>query len=178
MINILYICNSKSSNVGSSGIDFNLLILQSFRVLYETRQVHLMGRIMAIDYGKKRTGLAVSDPERIIASPLTTVDTPKLMDYLKTYCQQEPVDVFVVGEAKHLNNTPSESAQYIEPFVVSLKNAFPDKEVARLDERFTSKIAFQAMIDGGLKKKQRQNKGLIDTISATVILQDYMRAIH
>lgn len=159
MILILYFCND------------------NFYVIF-INILCIMGRIMAIDYGKKRTGLAVTDPERIIASPLTTVDTPRLMDFLKNYCLQENVDVFVVGEAKHLNNTPSESAQYIEPFVALLKATFPDKEVARLDERFTSKIAFQAMIDGGLKKKQRQNKGLIDTISATVILQDYMRAIH
>ena len=94
-----------------------------------------MGRIMAIDYGKKRTGLAVSDPERIIASPLTTVDTPKLMDYLKTYCQQEPVDVFVVGEAKHLNNTPSESAQYIEPFVETRHFFVGESGFKRIDKR-------------------------------------------
>lgn len=136
-----------------------------------------MGRIMAIDYGRKRTGLAVTDPERIIATGLTTVETPQLLAFLKDYCRCEQVDVFVVGEAKHLNNTPSESAQYIEPFVKQLAETFPDKPVRRIDERFTSKIAFQAMIDGGLKKKQRQNKALIDTISATVILQDYMKVI-
>lgn len=133
-----------------------------------------MGRILAIDYGIKRTGLAVTDSERIIARGLTTVDTPKLIDYLKKYCSEEPVDCFVVGEPKHMNNTPSESAKLIEPFLEKLKAAFPDKEIARMDERFTSKMAFQTMIDSGLKKKQRQNKALIDEISATLILQNYM----
>lgn len=135
-----------------------------------------MGRIMAIDYGKKRTGLAVTDPERIIATGLTTVETPKLMQFLADYFAKEPVDIIVVGEAKQMDNTPSESARYIEPFVTALVSKFPDKEICRMDERFTSKIAFQAMIDGGLKKKQRQNKALIDTISATLILQSYMQA--
>ena len=133
-----------------------------------------MGRIIAIDYGVKRCGIAVTDPQRIIASGLTTVDTPRLMDFLADYCTREEVDCFVVGEPKHWNNTPSESAQYIEPFVTALSQRFPEKEIKRVDERFTSKIAFQTMIDGGLKKKQRQNKALIDEISATLILQTYM----
>ncbi|MCR4812402.1 MAG: Holliday junction resolvase RuvX [Bacteroidales bacterium] len=133
-----------------------------------------MGRIMAIDYGKKRTGLAVTDPERIIATGLTTVETPKLMQFLADYFAKETVDTIVVGEPKQMDNTPSESARYIEPFLGELAKKFPDKEICRMDERFTSKIAFQAMIDGGLKKKQRQNKALIDTISATLILQSYM----
>lgn len=130
---------------------------------------------MAIDYGRVRTGLAVTDPLRIIATALTTVETPALMDYLKGYCDKEDVDIFVVGEAKHMDNTPSESMQYIEPFVSQLATTFPDKEVARIDERFTSKIAFQTMIDSGLKKKDRRDKGTIDRIAATIILQDYMR---
>lgn len=133
-----------------------------------------MGRILAIDYGIKRTGIAVTDPNRIIASGLTTVNTPTLFQFLKDYCQQESVDIFLVGEAKHLDNTPSESMRYIEPFVAKLAETFPDKEIARIDERFTSKLAFQAMIDGGLKKKQRQNKGMIDQVSATIMLQNYM----
>ena len=136
-----------------------------------------MGRIMAIDYGRVRTGLAVTDPERIIATALTTVDTPTLLTYIKGYCAREKVDCFVVGEAKHLNNTPSESMQYIEPFVAKLHELFPDKEVARIDERFTSKMAFQTMIDSGLKKKQRRDKGMIDQIAATIMLQDYMRVM-
>lgn len=136
-----------------------------------------MGRIMAIDYGRVRTGLAVTDPERIIATALTTVDTPTLLPYLKDYCTREVVDVFVVGEAKHMDGTASESMIYIEPFVEKLKATFPNKEVARFDERYTSKIAFRTMIDSGLKKKDRRNKGMIDQIAATIILQDYMRSI-
>ena len=131
---------------------------------------------MAIDYGKVRTGLAVTDPVRIIATALTTVETSKLMAYIKDYCAREEVDLFVVGEAKHMDNTPSESMKLIEPFVQQLKEAFPDKEVARIDERFTSKMAFQTMIDSGLKKKQRQNKGMIDQIAATIMLQDYLKS--
>ena len=135
-----------------------------------------MGRIMAIDYGRVRTGLAVTDPMRIIATALTTVETPTLFQYLKDYCARETVDLFVVGEAKHMDGTPSESMQYIEPFVAKLKETFPDKEVTRVDERFTSKMAFQTMIDSGLKKKDRRNKGMIDQIAATIMLQDYMKS--
>ena len=130
---------------------------------------------MAIDYGRKRTGLAVTDELRLIATALTTVETPKLMEYLSDYVVREKVDCFVVGEAKRMDNTPSESARYIEPFVVKLKEKYPQIPVERVDERFTSKMAFQAMIDGGLKKKQRQNKALIDTVSAVIILQSYMQ---
>ena len=130
---------------------------------------------MAIDYGKVRTGLAVTDPVRIIATALTTVETPTLLQYLKEYCAREEVDTFVVGVAKHMDGSPSESMQLIEPFVERLKAAFPDKEVARIDERFTSKMAFQAMIDSGMKKKDRRDKGTIDKIAATIMLQDYMR---
>ena len=130
---------------------------------------------MAIDYGRVRTGLAVTDPVRIIATALTTVATPTLLPYLKDYCAREEVDLFVVGDARHMDGTPSESMQYIEPFVEELKRTFPDKEVARIDERFTSKMAFQTMIDSGLRKKQRRDKGMIDQIAATIMLQDYMR---
>ena len=136
-----------------------------------------MGRILAIDYGIKRTGIAVTDPERIIATGLTTVATPTLLQFLKDYCRKESVDMFLVGQPKHMDNTPSQSAQIIKPFVKQLAEAFPDKEIARIDERFTSKLAFQAMIDGGLKKKQRQDKGMIDQVSATIMLQDYMRTL-
>ena len=133
---------------------------------------------MAIDYGVKRTGLAVTDPMRIIATALATVDTPTLFDYLKDYCTREEVDVFVVGDARRMDNTPSESMMLIEPFVAELRKRYPDKEVARVDERFTSKMAFQTMIDSGLKKKERQNKALVDTISATIILQTYMQQLE
>lgn len=133
---------------------------------------------MAIDYGKVRTGLAVTDPVRIIATGLTTVDTPSLLSYIKDYCAREEVDIFVVGLAKRMDNSLSESMQYIEPFVAKLAEAFPDKEIARVDERFTSKMAFQTMIDSGLRKKQRRDKAMIDEISATLILQSYMNTIN
>ena len=136
-----------------------------------------MGRIMAIDYGVKRTGLAVTDPMRIIATALTTVETPTLLGYIKEYCAREEVDTFVVGEAKHMDGSPSESMKYIEPFVEKLCETFPDKEVARVDERFTSKMAFRSMIDSGMKKKDRRDKGTIDRVAATIMLQDYMRSI-
>ena len=135
-----------------------------------------MGRIMAIDYGRVRTGLAVTDPVRIIATALATVETPALLPFIKEYCAREEVDEFVVGEAKHMNNTPSESMQFIEPFVARLAETFPDKKIARIDERFTSKMAFQSMIDSGMKKKDRRDKGTIDRIAATIMLQDYMRS--
>ena len=133
---------------------------------------------MAIDYGKVRTGLAVTDPVRIIATGLTTVDTPSLLTYIKDYCAREEVDIFVVGLAKRMDNSLSESMQYIEPFVAQLAKTFPDKEIARVDERFTSKMAFQTMIDCGLRKKQRRDKAMIDEISATLILQSYMNTIN
>ena len=136
-----------------------------------------MGRIMAIDYGRVRTGLAVTDPERIIATALDTVETPRVLQYIKEYCAREQVDLFVVGEARRMDGTPSESMQIIEPFVATLRNTFPDREVARIDERFTSKMAFRTMIDSGLKKKERRNKGMIDQIAATIMLQDYMNSI-
>lgn len=136
-----------------------------------------MGRIMAIDYGERRTGLAVTDPERIIATALTTVETPTLLPFIKDYCAREDVDIFVIGEAKRMDGTPSQSAQYIEPFVKMLATAFPDKSIRRIDERFTSKIAFQSMIDSGLKKKDRRNKGTIDQVAATIMLQDFMRML-
>ena len=133
-----------------------------------------MGRILAIDYGRKRCGIAVTDPLQLIATGLKTVPTAELMDFLKQYAQKEQVDTFVVGHAKQMDATDSESMQYIRPFVEKLKKEFPQIPVEMVDERFTSKIAFQAMIDGGLKKKQRQDKALIDTVSATIILQSYM----
>lgn len=129
---------------------------------------------MAIDYGSKRVGIAVSDPLQIIATGLTTVHSKDVIDFLKKYILKEPVECIVVGEPKRLNNEPSDSARFIDPFVVHLKRTFPGIKVERLDERFTSKMAFQTMIDSGLKKKDRQNKELVDEISATIILQDYM----
>lgn len=133
-----------------------------------------MARIMAIDYGSKRVGIAVTDPLQIIANGLTTVHSKDLIDFLKKYMEKEQVECIVVGEPKRLNNEASDSARFIEPFVVHLKRTFPQIKVERIDERFTSKMAFQTMIDSGLKKKDRQNKELVDEISATIMLQDYM----
>lgn len=133
-----------------------------------------MPRILAIDYGQKRTGLAVTDDLQIIASGLTTVDTSELFSFLEKYFNQEIVTKILVGEPKQMNGLPSQSAEMIEKFVTDFKLKFPEKDVVRVDERFTSKMAFQSMIDGGLSKKQRQNKALIDEISATIMLQDYL----
>lgn len=135
-----------------------------------------MGRIMAIDYGQKRIGLAVTDELQIIATGLDTIHVKDIHNYIKEYVKNNKVEVFVVGEALQLDDTPSQSAKYIEPFVNWLKNTFPTIPVKRVDERFTSKMAFQAMIDGGLKKKARRNKALVDKISATIILQTYMES--
>jgi putative Holliday junction resolvase len=139
-----------------------------------------MGRIMAIDYGRKRVGIAVTDELQLIANGLTTVASHEIFTFLKSYLQQEKVDAFVVGEPRQMNNQPSESLKFIIPFVNRLKKEYPDLTVEMVDERFTSKMAFQTMIDAGLKKKDRQNKELVDTISATIILQSYMswKSIH
>jgi putative Holliday junction resolvase len=133
-----------------------------------------MGRILAIDYGKVRTGIAVTDELQIIASGLTTVSTKELLEFLSSYVTKETVDLFIVGLPKQMNNEPSESESLIIPFLKKLEAKFPSIPITRVDERFTSKMAFQTMIDSGLKKKQRQNKALIDEISATLILQSYM----
>lgn len=135
-----------------------------------------MGRILAIDYGKVRTGIAVTDELQIIASGLTTVATKTLIPFLKDYLLKESVELFLVGEPKQLDNTPSESEALILPFLEKLKYTFPKIAIERVDERFTSKMAFQTMIDSGLTKKQRKNKALVDEISATLILQSYLYA--
>lgn len=133
-----------------------------------------MARILAIDYGKKRTGIAVTDEMQLIASGLTTVRTHDLINFLKEYVTKENVELFLVGEPKQMNNEASESEVLIKEFIRLLTKAIPTIPIKRVDERFTSKMAFQTMIDGGLKKKQRQNKSLIDEISATIILQSYL----
>jgi len=133
-----------------------------------------LGRILALDYGVKRTGIAVTDELRLIASGLTTVPTQDLISFLKTYLESEKVDVFVVGEPKQMNNAPSESEPYIQAFLVALSKHFPEMPLERQDERFTSKMAFQSMLDSGLKKKKRRDKALVDEISATLILQSYL----
>lgn len=133
-----------------------------------------MSRILAIDYGKKRTGIAVSDPSQIIANGLTTVPTSTLFDFVKGYLEQEDVERIVVGLPKKPNGEYSESMANIEPFVNRLRKQFPDTPVEYYDERFTSVLAHQAMLASGIGKKARQNKALVDQISATIILQDYM----
>src|SRR5690606_9658789 len=133
-----------------------------------------MARILAIDYGMKRTGLAVTDVLQIIASGLTTVNTNELLVFLKDYISKESVELFIVGEPKQMDNTASESEVLIAPFLKKLEAQFPNIPIKRVDERFTSKMAFQTMIDSGLKKNQRKNKALIDEISATLILQSYL----
>lgn len=135
-----------------------------------------MARIMAIDYGRKRCGIAVTDPLQIIANSLTTVATKDLLTFILDYVKKENVETIVIGEPKDMQNNPSESSRYIEPFIGQLKKTLPDMIIKRHDERFTSKMAFQTMIDAGLGKKQRQNKELVDTISATIILQSYMES--
>ncbi|MBB3123630.1 MULTISPECIES: Holliday junction resolvase RuvX [Mesoflavibacter] len=133
-----------------------------------------MAQILAIDYGKVRTGLAVTDDMQIIASGLATVATKELLDYLKTYTEKENVELFLVGEPKQMDNTASESEALIKPFISKLRSTFPHIPIERVDERFTSKMAAQTLIDSGLKKKQRQNKALLDEVSATIILQSYL----
>lgn len=135
-----------------------------------------MGRILAIDYGRKRTGLAVSDTLQIIANGLTTVPSHQLLDFLKKYTSGEQVEKIVIGLPKQMSGELSESMEYINPFVRQLKKALPDIPVEFVDERFTSVLAQRAMIDGGLKKKDRQNKALVDEISATIILQSYLES--
>ena len=141
---------------------------------YDFRE--LMGRILAIDYGKKRTGLAVTDVLQIIANGLTTVPTPSLMDFLLDYVAKEPVERIIVGHPKQMNNEDSENMKRIVPFVNLLKKKLPQIPVEMVDERFTSVLAHQAMLDGGLKKKARQDKALVDEISATIILQSYLES--
>lgn len=135
-----------------------------------------MSRILAIDYGRKRTGIAVTDPMQIIANGLTTVPTHELMDFLLKYVAQEKVERIVVGHPKQMNNEDSKNMKYIKPFVAQLKKKLPDMLVELVDERFTSVLAHQAMLDGGLKKKARQDKALVDEISATIILQSYLES--
>ncbi|MDY6325853.1 MAG: Holliday junction resolvase RuvX [Bacteroidales bacterium] len=137
-----------------------------------------MGRVLAIDYGQKRVGFAVTDELMICANPLETVPVAMAFDFLKNYLQTENVSVVVVGEPLKLDNTPSESSRFIEPFVNRLKKELPKispgTAIARIDERFTSRLAFQAIIDMGVKKKGRQDKSLVDKISAAIILQSYL----
>ena len=133
-----------------------------------------MARVLAIDFGTKRTGIAVTDALQIIASGLTTVDTKNLLKFLTTYIKEEDVELFLIGEPKQMDNSVSESEVHILAFITKLEKTIPNIPIKRVDERFTSKMAFQTMIDSGLKKNQRKNKALVDEISATLILQSYL----
>lgn len=133
-----------------------------------------MGRILAIDYGKKRVGLAVTDPLKLIANRLETISTQNIWDYLKDYFAKEEVECIVVGYPRQMNNEASEAVTYINPFLKKFQKEYPGVPIELADERFTSKMAFRAMIDGGLKKKARQDKAMVDAVSATIILQSYL----
>jgi|SRR5574344_260297 len=137
-----------------------------------------MSRILAIDYGKKRTGIAVTDNLQMIANGLATVETKELEKFITDYVAKEDVSVIVMGKPTQMNGEDSENMRRIEPFFNRLKKLFPDKEITYYDERFTSVLAHQAMLQSGIGKKARQNKGLVDKISATIILEDYMRSVR
>ncbi|PVX50733.1 putative Holliday junction resolvase [Balneicella halophila] len=137
-----------------------------------------MGRILAIDYGRKRSGIAVTDNLKLIANGLCTVKSAELIAFLEDYLKKEKVDTVVIGYPKTLQNTASESLRYINPFIKQLTKKFPDLHIVQYDERFTSKMAFQTMIDSGIGKMKRQNKALVDKISATIILQSYMENLR
>jgi putative Holliday junction resolvase len=133
-----------------------------------------MGRIIGIDYGLKRIGLAVTDPMQMFASPLTTVNAPEFENFIKNYLEGNDVEAFVIGYPVQMNNNPSASVSYINPFIKKLKKTYPEIHIYLADERFTSKMAVRVMIEGGVKKKYRQNKSMIDKISASIILQSFL----
>lgn len=133
-----------------------------------------MGRVIAIDYGRKRTGIAVTDINRIIASPLTTLRSDETEKFLSGYLEREDVDVIVIGYPKQMNNKPSEAVKYIDPFVRRLRKLFPHKELVLEDERLTTVMSLKAIIEGGVKKKERRDKSLADKISASLILRSYL----
>ena len=137
-----------------------------------------MARVLAIDFGKIRTGIAITDELKIIASGLTTVNTSDLLSFLKEYTSKEKVELFLMGLPKQMDNSDSESEALILPFLKKIEKLFPQIPMKRIDERFTSKMAFQTMIDSGIKKKQRRNKAIVDEISATIILQSYLYSQH
>lgn len=157
--------------------EFYLIILVNFASEKNNKQqTTALARIIAIDYGQKRVGLAVTDPGQIIATPLTTVHSKDIIDFLKDYTEREEVCLFVVGEPKQMNNKASESVKFIDPFVKLLAKTFPQIEISRVDERFTSKMAQQAILKAGKKKKDRQDKSLIDMVSAVIMLQSYLES--
>ncbi len=135
-----------------------------------------MGRLMAIDYGKKRCGIAVTDPLRIVANPLATVETARLIDFVRDYVRREEVDAIIVGEPLDMHGNPSESQRFMRPGIGRLRQALPDMVIELFDERFTSVLAHRAMLDGGLRRMDRRDKALVDRISASIILNDYLAA--
>lgn len=137
-----------------------------------------MSRILSIDYGQKRTGLAVSDPMQIIAGGLATVPTAQLMDFLAGYVAREDVERVVIGEPRQADGSPSDNLPRVRQFIARWRKAFPNIPIDTMDERFTSVLAHRAMLDGGLRKKARRDKALVDEISATIILQDYMKTLN
>lgn len=137
-----------------------------------------MGRILGIDYGTKRTGVAITDPLQIFASPLETVNTHQFGEFLKRYLNTEKVEAFVIGYPVTMNNEPSESVKYIDPFIKKLEKTYPGIPVHRVDERFTSEMAFRSMIEGGVTKKDRRDKSMVDKISAAIILQSFLEKRH
>ncbi|MBE6213540.1 MAG: Holliday junction resolvase RuvX [Rikenellaceae bacterium] len=137
-----------------------------------------MGRILAIDYGRKRTGLAVTDPLRIIAGALATVETKQLERWLADYFKENDVDIIVLGKPSQMDGSPSETMRYIEPLAGRLRNAYPDKRVVLYDERFTSVLAHRTMLESGIGKMARRDKALVDRISATIILQSFMESVE
>ncbi len=134
-----------------------------------------MARILAIDYGLKRTGIAVTDPLQIIAQGLTTVESPRLINFLKDYISKEPVELFIIGEPKNWDDSDTHATPLVEAIIVRLMKNFPKIPIKKVDERYTSKMASRAMIDMGMKKSQRRNKALVDEIAATIILQEYLQ---
>jgi putative Holliday junction resolvase len=135
-----------------------------------------MGRILAIDYGRKRTGIAVTDPSKIIATPLDTYPTHKVMSFLKDYHVKEQIETLVIGMPKNLQNNDTDSTPYVRAFINLLKKEFPSIPIKEVDERFTSKIAFRAMLDGGMRKSERRKKENVDKLSATIILQSFLES--
>jgi len=133
-----------------------------------------MGRIIGIDYGRKRIGIAVTDPLQMFASPLTTIAPAEFDSFMKDYLKNERVESFIIGYPRQMNNLPSESVKYIDPFIRKLKKSYPEIPVHCADERFTSRMAFRSMIEGGVKKEERKDKSMVDRISASIILQSYL----
>jgi putative holliday junction resolvase len=154
---------------------FQLAGLFTFAAINPCAHPYSMARILSIDYGGKRTGLAVTDPLKIIATGLTTVETPKLMNYLKDYIAREAVELVIIGMPVNWDDTATHATPLVQNFIRQFKKQFPDMPVKEVDERFTSKMASQAMLQMGLKKKQRQNKAMVDEIAATIMLQEYLQ---